>query len=680
MLPPLHLFTHYQNTAISTKHLLTALTMQDTLVRVFVVALSLIMCPRDDPRLEEWDDIATVGMKMHKERLLSGGDKLDHKMAPCREDVAHSDNKGPQGDVKKIPTEQNQSDQHISEKDEMSAFEDVTVSKQDSEEDGADNKLPEGEQFITNVDLSQPQNSKSEPDASLKTSQTDHEQEHKREDIQTDGSGRDPSRLQRQEEKPEEKEVFNSKEQESPPSHRHRKTSENETLEKAIADWEEEYLWYTWNIFSIISMIRFFRKYLGRTSQIKQEETRPSPVTCTAAEVPLPDSNTLQRFHSKCIQASSDKKWREDEFLEGLANDLVDAMKTVCDRNGGMVIEGFQMVDVCDIIVPFSPPDPCSFHCRLWNNRASDLLLDMQVCGQIKLVENKVQNGCHCQSPDADDMVCLLHCETEKVKMKSTDVCDGLLCMKNSPFLSKSHVTKWFQSTIKQAWALISHKYEFELNIRYIDAPGALIVRFRSGKKINFRMNPVVKFNTDAHFFITPCSPNNLDAFWALSLTPYEDRFLEHLSKHLPENSCHRQTLEIVHFLHKRQTALSGSSVLKYSHFKTALMHLLLTRDPSQWKPKYLACRLRDLLAFIEKSIEKKLVHHVLIGNLLTQEVIELPAEFTQAKPVNLFHPLVVHNCIYRNAVMHFQEMLRNAHMLIKDYVDQCIENANGLI
>ncbi|XP_037618528.1 inositol 1,4,5-trisphosphate receptor-interacting protein [Sebastes umbrosus] len=637
--------------------------MQDTLLRVFVVALGLLMSPRDDPSVEEWDEVTTVGMQKHEERLQRGGEKVDHEMAPVDEEMTHTDNRGPLDDVKNI-----QSDQSVTGKDEKSVLEDVT--KQDSEGGGADHNSPEGGHFI--ADPSWPQNSKSEPETPLKAPQIDHEQhgnlqlDMKSKHIQTDGSFTDPNRPQEQQEKSGEKEVFSSKEQESPLSHLHTTTSENETSE-AISDWEGDCLWYIWNTLSIISLIRLFRKYLGKKSQMKPEETGAFTVTCTAAEVRLPDSDTLQRFHSKCVQVSSDKKCKE--FLEGFAQDLLEAMRAVCGRNGGMVIEDFQKVNECDIVVPFTPPDPYGFECLLWNNQASDLLPDMQVCGQIKLVENKeIPNGCHCQSPNSDDMVCLLHCETEKMKM--ADACDGLLCMKNSPLLSKSQVNRWFQSTIKQAWEQISHKYEFELNIRYIGAPGALTVRFRSGKTISFSMNPVVKLNADAHFFITRCSPNNLDAFWTLSLTNYEDRFLEHISKLLPVDSCHSQTLEIARFLHKRQTALSGSCALKDSHFKTALMHLLLTKDPSQWRPGYVAFRLRDLLSFMGRSLEKKLLHHVLIGNPLSQRVIELPAEFTAAKKVNLFHPLVVHNCIYRNAVLHFQEMLRNAHMLIHDYVD----------
>uniref|UniRef100_A0A3Q1GJK1 Inositol 1,4,5-trisphosphate receptor-interacting protein n=1 Tax=Acanthochromis polyacanthus TaxID=80966 RepID=A0A3Q1GJK1_9TELE len=454
----------------------------------------------------------------------------------------------------------------------------------------------------------------------------------------------------------------------APLSHVYTKTSENETSENIFTEWARDYLWYIWQTFSIISIIRFFRKYQSRKSQMEQVVTAALPGTCTVAKVLLPDVNTLQQFYAKCVQVSSEKKWREEEFLEGFANDLLEAMRTIVDKNGGMVIEDFEMVNLSDIIVPFHPPEPYSFQCRLWNNQTTDPLSDMHVCGQIKLLENKkIQNGCPCQSSDADDdMVCLLHCEN--VKTEKTDARDGILCSKNTPFLSKSQVARWFQGTIKQAWALISHKYEFELNIRYIDAPGAMFIRFRSGKKINFSINPVVRFNNDAYFFITPWSSNDLDTFWTLSLTSYEDHLLERLSKRLPENSCHIQALEIARFLHKRQTALSGSSALKDCHFKTALMYLLLTKDPSQWKPNCVDHRLRDLLAFMERSLEGKLLNHILIGNPLT-EVIELPAELIKAKPVNLFHPLVVHNCIYRHAVMHFQEMLKNAHMLIHDYV-----------
>lgn len=628
------------------------------------MTLGLLMCPRDDPGVEEQlDDIVTMGILKQKEKLLREEEELDQEMEPVNEKMTHTDDRGPQNDMRKTTKHQSQTDQHVTDKLETSVLEDVTVTKQDAKGDNADQTLS------ANSDPSQPQKSRDEP------SQTEHEQKgnlpfdmksEREEDIQRDPQGQQDQR--------EEMEDMSSKEEASSQSGGHIKVSETETSGNVISDWGEDYLWYIWNTFSIISMIRFIRKYLGKNSQMKQSEVRTSfPGTCVAAEVQLPDSDTLQNFHLKCAQVSSSKKW-EDDFLEGFANDLVETMRTICDKNRSMVIEDCQMLDACNIIVPFTPREPHSFQCLLGNNQVNDLLPDMPVCGQIKVMEKKkIQNGCHCQSSDADDMVCLVHCENEKVKTEVADVCGGLLCSKNTPFLSKSQVSRWFQSTIKQAWAMISYKYEFELSIRYIDAPGALAVRLRSGKKINFSMNPVVRFNNAAHFYITPFSPNSLDTFWTLSLAVYEDQLLEHFSKRLPLNSCHIQTLEIALLLHKRQAALSGTSALKNFHFKTALMHLLLTKDSSQWKPNHAANRLRDLLYFMQTSLEKKCLHHVCIGNPLTQAVIQLPAAFVQAKPVNLFHPLVVHDCIYQNALMHFQEMLRNTHMLICDHVDQTL-------
>ncbi|CAG5928992.1 unnamed protein product [Menidia menidia] len=617
------------------------------------------MCPRDDPEVEEWDDILAVTLEKHEERLRRGEEKLHQGMAPVQEKMSQSD-KAFEEDTNHLPVDQKRPGPDVFREDEMSDR-NATVSEQNS----AEHESPEG-RFIDNAGPSQ-QERHNEPQPAMKTSQITHEQ--RGEDILTDSFSKvftpqgEHTMPKKEELSPEERETLFS--------HVHT-NRETETSKNAIAEWEKDYLWYIWNTFSIFSMIRFFWKYLIKNSQEKRD-LKAFPGDSVADEVSLPDAHTLHHFHAKCVKVLKEKKLREDVFLEGFANDLLEAMRNICDKDGGMVIKDFQMVNPCDIVVDFTPPEPYEFQSLLWNNQVSDPLLDTHVCGQLKLVEcKKIQNGCHCQSSEAnDDMVCLLHTENETVKTKKVDVNNGLLCSKSTSLLSKTQVTRWFNRTLKQAWALISHKYEFELGIRYVEAPGALVIRFRSGKKINFSMNPVVKFNTDAHFFITPWSSKDLDTFWTLSLTTYEDRFFQHLSKRLPKDSCHNQTLEIACFLHKRQTILSGSTALKDFHFRAALMHLLLlTNKPAAWGPDQVTLRLRDLLTFMQKSLEKKVLNHVLIGNPLT-EVIGLPTEFSRAKPVNLFHPLVVHDCIYKNAVMHFEEMRRNAHMLIDEYVAQ---------
>ncbi|KAM4603286.1 inositol 1,4,5-trisphosphate receptor-interacting protein [Polymixia lowei] len=613
--------------------------MQDILLRVFVVTVSLIMYPKEDPRVEEWDNVVKSDMQERNGRLLEERRKLDQEITSISQKMTEVETEGSY-------------QEHGLPKEGLYEPETDTKTSQEDHEDQL--TVPHVKDHL-----------KLDEDGA-------HQPSERSEDIQASGSVRDQSILPGQQELPEKEEVLGSEQE---VSHLHTETSEKDHLEKTIADGEKDFLWYIWNTFSIIATIRFINKYLRRYSQKKYvkdctSEDNAIPVNSISGDVAVPDSDTLHRFHARCIKASPNGSWRAGEFLEGFVNDLLEAMRTTSERSVGIIIEDFQIVeDVCDIIVPLTPPEPYSFQCQLWSNQASDMPPDMQGCGKIKIVENvNRQNGCHCKSSDmGDDMLCLLHCQNETVNVTTTDIYN--LCTKNTHFLSRSQITKWFQSMIRQAWACMSHKYEFEFNFRNIDAPGALVVKFRSGKKINFNMNPVVKFDkTSAYFFIPPCS-TTADIFWTLSLTIYEHHLFKSLSKNLPEKTCHIQILEIVHFLHKKQTVLTGRSALQDFHFKTTLMHLLLTQEPSQWHQDYIDSRLQDLLVFLEKSLCRRLLHHALIGNPLTQSDIELPAVFSNAKPVNLFHPLVEDDSLYSKTVKHFQEILKNTHMLVQDYV-----------
>lgn len=592
-------------TNISTNAFRPVHRQTEMLLRALVVALSLVLL-YDDPGLEEWEDVAAINIQ-DREELQRNGAWPGNKMAPVIQEVTHRPYRPDAGrDDASVFMLQGDSDH------------DILKEAQHLMKNSHVVHTPVGE--VTRVDVSL------SPNQSGKTVSSQHQ-----------------------------KRVFSSEKQ-SPPSQRHIRTPG-----KGLLEHPADYFWCMWNAFSIISMFCVFMKCLGRPLQNKRQ-TQSELVTYPATEVTLPDSNTLLQFHSRCIRALSDKRSWEIAFLEGFVNDLLDVMRSVCDESGSTVIEDFQMAHVRNIIVPFTPPKPYRFQCFLQKDQ-----IDMQMCGQIKVVRTQSQSRCPCQSFDADDLVCLLHCDTER-RIKP-DICD-LLCLKDS-LLSKSQVTKWFQSTIKQAWGIISHKYEFELNIGYIDTPGALQVRFRSGKKVSFTMNPVVKFDADA-YFLTSYTPGSSDNIWTLSLGSYEDRFFKEMTGYLPVNSCVNQTLEIALFLHRRQTVLTGGSELKDSHFKMALMHLLLIRDPPQWKPKHLAHRLQDLLDFVKKSLEKKMLRHVLVGTPLIRKATKVPVELTQADDVNLFHPLLMHNCLHRNAVKHFQEILKNAHILIDDYVNLC--------
>uniref|UniRef100_A0AAV2JJ91 Mab-21-like HhH/H2TH-like domain-containing protein n=1 Tax=Knipowitschia caucasica TaxID=637954 RepID=A0AAV2JJ91_KNICA len=151
------------------------------------------------------------------------------------------------------------------------------------------------------------------------------------------------------------------------------------------------------------------------------------------------------------------------------------------------------------------------------------------------------------------------------------------------------------------------HKYDFDLTFRYLDSAGAFKIRLPSGKAI------------------------------ILNLTP-------------------------------AQTGLTGKSALTGYHFKTALFHLLTNKRPHAWTIDRIDQRLRDVLDFVQKSLEEKKLTHAVFGNRKIPKELEIPAVFLKADPVNLFRSLVLDRKLYESTRTHFQEMLKNAPALLQEY------------
>ncbi|KAK9541450.1 hypothetical protein VZT92_001492 [Zoarces viviparus] len=451
---------------------------------------------------------------------------------------------------------------------------------------------------------------------------------------------------------------------------------------------EEGYIWCFW---SAVSFVVFFAVEVGRVHggadaanrPVEDEDVFSEGGSVTPRTVAL-DKEILSNFCGKCTYTSAHENWRVREFVEGFAYDLLDSLRSVCDRQADMEVGDFVGIGsmfeswkvckplTCDLIVPFSPPDPYSFQFQLWCSPSSDVPPDMQGCGRIKVSRfGEKQEGCVCGSANlGEDMLCLLHGEDDAVQADRSP--DELLCSGNTRFLAKDQVTKWFQVALTKAWGRISYKYDFQLTFRNLDAAGALKIRFPSGKVMVMNIMPVVQLeDTDAYFvshFPSDCD-GSPDPCWPLSFAVYERTLLKHFSKRLPQNSCHLHCLQIVTFLHRKQTALTGKSFLTSYHLKTALLHLLLTQRPaSAWSVESTEHRLRDVLGFLQRSLHEKRLHHVLIGNSKVPEEVQVPETFRKAEPVNLFRSLVLRRELHAATVGHFHEMLRNAPVLIREY------------
>nr|XP_020456037.1 inositol 1,4,5-trisphosphate receptor-interacting protein [Monopterus albus]XP_020456045.1 inositol 1,4,5-trisphosphate receptor-interacting protein [Monopterus albus] len=450
---------------------------------------------------------------------------------------------------------------------------------------------------------------------------------------------------------------------------------------------EEGYSWYFW---STVSFIVFVFIEMGRVDLV-DSENRPaededifSESGSISPRTMVLNKDVLSNFCDKCTYTSARENWRVREFVEGFADDLLESLRSVCDRDTDMEVGDFVGVGsmfeswkvckplICDLMVPFSPPDPYSFKFHLWCSPSRDMPPHMQGCGKIKVTKlGENEEGCLCGSANlGEDMLCLLHSRNGDT-LRADHSPEELLCSRNTPFLAKDQVMKWFQISVTKAWGRISHKYDFEVTFRNLDAAGALKIRFRSGKIIVMNIIPVVQLeDTDAYFvshFPSDCD-SSPDTYWPLSFAVYERNLLKHFAKRLPQNSCHLHCLQIVTFLHRKQTGLTGKSALTNYHLKTALLHLLLSKRPSAWGMESMEHRLRDVFGFLQRTLQEKRLHHVLVGNPKVPREVLLPEIIRKAEPINLFRPLVLQTDLYAATVKHCQEMLRNASVLIQEY------------
>ncbi|XP_068183209.1 inositol 1,4,5-trisphosphate receptor-interacting protein isoform X2 [Antennarius striatus] len=446
---------------------------------------------------------------------------------------------------------------------------------------------------------------------------------------------------------------------------------------------------YSWCLWSTVSFIIFFTIEMYRVDlldaeirPVEDEDVISESGSVTPGTMVL-DKDVLRNFCDKCTYTSSHEIWRVREFVEGFADDLLESLRSICNRETDVEVGDFVGIGsmfeswkvgrplICDLIVPFSPPEEYCFQFHLWCTASGDIPPNMQGCGRIKVIRcGDNEEHCLCGSANlGDDMLCLLHSRNDTIKVDHT--LEELLCSKNTHSLAKDHVMKWFQISVTKAWGRISHKYDFEVTFRNLDTAGALKIRLRSGKVVLLNLIPVVQLeDTNAYFvshFPSDCD-SSPDPYWPLSFAVYERNLLRHFAKRLPQNSCHLRCFQIVTFLHRRQGALTGKSALTNYHLKTVLLHLLLTKRPSAWGISNMEDRLRDVFSFLQRSLQEKRLNHVVTGNRKIPEEVNVPEIFCKAEPINLFRSIVLHKELYAATVRHFHEMLQNAPVLMQEY------------
>ncbi|KAK2909212.1 hypothetical protein Q8A67_005049 [Cirrhinus molitorella] len=635
--------------------------MEDTLLHVFVVVVSLLLSKDPNVFHDQEDDIM-VSMQDHEHFLLEEGAKLEQGEHHVAMELPHS-NQEESPSHRRVPREEGDTSdvQQITPNVKTTVRHEEQMSPVGEQNDFRQKAFAPDDQEILDFDTDK---------QTLHMSKEGLTHEHVNVDQNaSQGDAAQPEKPQAAwtDTQADQGLLINKK----IPTSKQRLTTI--TQGKQESDQEETYSWYIWKTLSLISFFRFL-KFLRERSKPQKKTLR----CLNVSQVSDLDYKTLASFHNQCVLVPPNHSWQTCEFVEGFVNDLLEAVKTT---GSDMEMKDFVGVGslyeqwssrksiVCDVHVPIIPPKPYSFEFEL--TKESSCSSTVQYCCKVKMVKGGTSStACPCSNSnpdDDDDTLCLLHPDKKDDHVTENDIND-LLCQENSTYLSKTQVLKWFKSAIRKAWDEISHKYEFELIFRSRENPQSLKVRFRSGRVILFNLTPVVKFR-DSDVHLIPCSPSAMfsDTHWPVCFTRYESTLLQHITKTLPDNACHIHCLQILSFLHKHQTGLTGPCGLTSYHLKNALLHLLVNK-PSSWDPEQMGCRLNDLLTFLEQKLKAKSLNHALVRNPLIPSEIGFPEEFRVGKPVNLFLPLLSNQELYLKTNRHLLEMIRNMPVLIYEY------------
>ncbi|XP_075931886.1 inositol 1,4,5-trisphosphate receptor-interacting protein-like isoform X2 [Anarhichas minor] len=108
---------------------------------------------------------------------------------------------------------------------------------------------------------------------------------------------------------------------------------------------EEDYMWCFW---SVVSCVAFFAVEVGMVQggadaanrPVEDEDVFSEGGSVTPRTVAL-DKEVLSNFCDKCTYTSAHENWRVREFVEGFAYDLLDSLRSVCDRQADMEVGDF---------------------------------------------------------------------------------------------------------------------------------------------------------------------------------------------------------------------------------------------------------------------------------------------------------------------------------------------------
>ncbi|CAK6435379.1 unnamed protein product [Pipistrellus nathusii] len=412
------------------------------------------------------------------------------------------------------------------------------------------------------------------------------------------------------------------------------------------------------------------------SSDEEEEEVRVVPATSYNWLTDFPSQEALESFYKYYVQNAIRDLPSTCEFVESFVDDLIEACRAL-NRQVVSPQEARPQLEDClgigaafekwgtlhetqkfDILVPIVPPQGSTFVLEM-----RDPSLGRR-CGSV-LVESE----CVCKREKLlGDVLCLVHHHKDHSPLmgKCNNSIKATLC--TGSHLDVCKTVQWFRNMVSKAWALVAHKYDFQLSLPPSTTSCKLRLDYRSGRFLSIRLVLGVQ-REDTLVYLVSRAPDQeqlTSVDWPESLAACEHLFLKLVGRFAPENTCHLKCLQIILSLQDLQSLPQGAAcpILTSYHFKTALMHLLLWLPLTDWQHSMLSQRLQDILWFLGRGLQQRSLHHFLIGNNFLPLTIPIPKKFRNAEPVNLFQHLVLNPMAHTQALEEFHSLLTRVKAL----------------
>ncbi|NWR10907.1 IPIL1 protein, partial [Paradoxornis webbianus] len=292
---------------------------------------------------------------------------------------------------------------------------------------------------------------------------------------------------------------------------------------------------------------------------------------------------------------------------------------------------------VYQVLVPLSPPPGHAFHLDTAG------MLQRNFCVRVELL-------CTCTREQfGEDMLCFLHHPEEELRRRQDPSLLHTLC--TGAYLDVVKTVHWFHRFVRVAWLLLPESHHCRLMLK----PSSRSCKFRLSKdNESFAVEiifGVQQGNSDIFVGSQPAEAGIASTTWLETYAVAEAKFFRQISSQVPQDSWHCKCLQLL------TRFLTGTGFSSYA-LKTVVMHLLNTIPPTQWGREDFPQRLMDILKILYCSLEKKQLHHFVLGNERFPMEISLPSGFRVAEPPNLFQHLASSLDAHAKAVEEYVNLL----------------------